>query len=341
MKAILYPVNRGFAAAMLTLMMVAATVASPAFSPQDKDKKAPQISADEQKALLKIKDAPDPAAKLQAASEYIKKYPKSPHRFEAASHVSGEITKAEPATQITLAQTYLTIFTDAKEADLINAVLVDAYLKTNKIEEGFKLGAAYVEKNPDEVGVLTQLAVTGVEQAKQRNTAYVQQSVNYGMKAIALIEADKIPETYNADARAKYKTFWLPYLYQSLGLVAYMSGNKEDARAKLDKALAINPNDPFTYVLLGSLINEEYQTLAESHKTMMSGPLKDETLKRATAKIDEIVDLYAHAIALAAGDAKYQTLHDQIMQDLTTYYKYRHNGTTEGLQALIDKYKKL
>ena len=28
------------------------------------------------------------------------------------------------------------------------------------------------------------------------------------------------------------------------------------------------------------------------------------------------------------------------MQPLTAYYKYRHNGSTDGMQQLIDKYKK-
>jgi tetratricopeptide (TPR) repeat protein len=132
----------------------------------------------------------------------------------------------------------------------------------------------------------------------------------------------------------------LPYLYQSLGLIAYMSGNKDDAKVKLQKALELNPNEPFTYVLLGSLVNEEYQVLAERHKSMMAGPLKDETLKRANAKIDEVIDFYAHAVGLSEGNAAYQNIHDQILQDLTAYYKYRHSGSTDGLQALIDKYKK-
>jgi tetratricopeptide (TPR) repeat protein len=289
---------------------------------------------------MKINTAADPAAKLQAASEFVKKYPKSTKRFEAAGYVSSEIGKADPAAQASLAQTFLTIFTDAKEANLINVVLINAYIKSNKFDEAFKTGASYLEKNPEDVAVLTQLATTGIDQAKRNNPNFVQQSVTYATKAVALIEADKIPETFSAEDKVKYKTFWLPYLYQSLGLIAYMSGNKDDAKVKLQKALELNPNEPFTYVLLGSLVNEEYQVLAERHKSMMAGPLKDETLKRANAKIDEVIDFYAHAVGLSEGNAAYQNIHDQILQDLTAYYKYRHSGSTDGLQALIDKYKK-
>ena len=97
--------------------------------------------------------------------------------------------------------------------------------------------------------------------------------------------------------------------------------------------------EPFTYVLLGSLLNDEYQKLAEQHKTMSSGPMKDSVLKQAHAKLDEIVDAYAHAVGLAEGNETYKQLHDQILQDLQSYYKYRHGGSTDGLQQLIDKYK--
>jgi hypothetical protein len=57
-------------------------------------------------------------------------------------------------------------------------------------------------------------------------------------------------------------------------------------------------------------------------------------------KLDEVIELYAHAIGLSEGNAVYQQLHDQLLQDLEAYYKYRHNGSTDGLQQLIGKYKK-
>jgi hypothetical protein len=119
-----------------------------------------------------------------------------------------------------------------------------------------------------------------------------------------------------------------------------ISGNRPDARAKLEKALTLNAADPFSYVLLGSMLNDEYQQLAQQHKALTPGPLRDSVLKQAHAKLDEVVDMFAHAVALSEGDARYQQLHDQILQDLQAYYKYRHNGSSEGLPQLIEKYKK-
>jgi hypothetical protein len=42
---------------------------------------------------------------------------------------------------------------------------------------------------------------------------------------------------------------------------------------------------------------------------------------------------------LSKGKPLYQQLHDQILQDLQSYYAYRHGGSTDGMQQLIDKYK--
>src|SRR4051794_32777759 len=46
---------------------------------QDKNK-APQVSKGEQEAMMKVQSAADPAAKIKAAEEFIKKYPKSTNR---------------------------------------------------------------------------------------------------------------------------------------------------------------------------------------------------------------------------------------------------------------------
>ena len=58
-----------------------------------------------------------------------------------------------------------------------------------------------------------------------------------------------------------------------------------------------------------------------------------------TALIDKVIDQYAHAVALSEGKPEYQRLHEQALSDLTVYYKFRHNQTTDGLQQLNDKYK--
>ena len=335
------PALRVFVVCLLAASLATVAAARTSTGPnQDKSKAPPQISADEQKAIAKIRAAADLPAKLLAAEEYVKKFPKSTQRLEVARAIAAEISKVTDAAMMTsLSEKYLATFTEAKEAGVIQVLLIDTHARGGRVAEAFKIGTPYLEKNPEDAPTMTQLALVGIDQAKRGNATFVPQSVTYAKKAIELIEADKKPEEVDAATWQVYKKDWLPQLYLSLGIVSYMTGNKEDAKARFEKTVAIGAMDPMGYIMLGTLANEEYQQMAERYKTLMAGPAKDETLKRANTKLDEIIDLYAHAVGLMAGDARYQNLHDQILQDLTAYYKYRKNST-DGLQELINKYKK-
>jgi hypothetical protein len=72
---------------------------------------------------------------------------------------------------------------------------------------------------------------------------------------------------------------------------------------------------------------------------MPDGPQKNEALVKATEKMDKVIDLYARALGASAGKPEHKNLNEQVLQAVTPYYKFRHNGSTEGLQQLIDKYK--
>jgi hypothetical protein len=112
-----------------------------------------------------------------------------------------------------------------------------------------------------------------------------------------------------------------------------------DAKTRLAKAATLNPNDPSNHAFTGYIVNNEYIQLAGTYKSMPEGKQKEETLKKLEGLLDTIIDEFARAVALSTGRNEYQPLVQQVMPDLTSYYKYRHNQSVEGLQQLIDKYK--
>lgn len=302
--------------------------------------RGPNLTPEERALVGNIMSASDPAAKMKAVAELIKKYPKTEIRARVARAAADQITQVKDANQkLALAQQYQTIFNQPAEEELVFPVLVEAYADANQPDEAFTKAADFLTRHPDSLRVLVALLSLGTNQAKKQNGKFVTQSIQYGAHAAELFEADKKPDGYD-DARWKeYKASTLPGVYQSLGLLYYASGNRAEAKARYAKASLLAPSDPFNFVMLAGLSNQEYQNAAKQYQTMAPGPARDDELKKVQALLDAVIDAYAHAIALSEGNATLQQVRQQYLSDFESYYKYRHNGSTDGMQLLIDKYK--
>jgi hypothetical protein len=310
------------------------------FALQAQDKTDLQLPEDEAKAATAINAAPDAAAKLAKAAEFMKKYPKSTARPQIAQYVSAQIGQLkDPAQKLQLAADYQKIFTADPEIAGIRQIMLDAYLATDRVDDAFDLASTMLTKDPGDVYALAQLTFAGANAAKRQNKKYLPQAMQYGAKAIELIEADKKPAGMNDATWSNIKAV-LPQLYQQLGILSLLAGSAAEGKSKVEKAIALNPGDPLNYLVMSSVIDDDYRKIAELYKSLPAGPQKDEALSKANAMLDQIIELYAHAVGLAAGQPQYQQLESQVMENLTSYYKYRHNQSLEGLQQLINKYKR-
>ena len=297
-------------------------------------------SAEEQNMAKAVMTAPDPAVQIKAAEDFVKKYPKSTLRANLAKELAQKIDGAtDPAQKITAAQAYRNIFKEPVEQEMIMPTLIEALVQAKRTDEAFTNGAEYLAKTPESLDVLVQLVSAGTNEAKNKNGKYVAQSAQYATAAIQLIEADKKPAWMEAAAWTKYKTDVLPGLHQSMGLLNLVRGERAAARASYVKASELAPADPFNFVMLAGITNDEYQTQAKKYAATPAGPAKDEELKKAQSLMDATIDAYAHAIAVSEGNATLQAVRQQYLQDLEAYYKYRHNNSTQGMQELINKYK--
>jgi hypothetical protein len=294
----------------------------------------------ERQALNAINSAADATAKLAAATEFVRKFPKSTSRLRVAEVVANEIAKMPNAAEaIPLAEKAQTVFTaENEQLDVMKPLLVSTYNRGGRIDDAFKVAAEILAKRPDDINVLVQMTAAGADQARQNNPKNAPQALQYGGKAIELIEGNKKPATMSEADWANYKPT-LPQLYQQTAILNLMTNNLAEAKTRLTKATQIGTRDAYPFALLASIINEEYTKGAAEYQTMPAGPQKQETLKRLEGLLDSIIDNYAHAAALATGKPEYQELLKQLIPDLTSYYKFRHNQSTDGLQELIDKYK--
>jgi tetratricopeptide (TPR) repeat protein len=299
----------------------------------------PPVSEAEQQALTKINSATGVEAKLKAADEYIKKFPKSEMRVRVAGFVADEIILVkDPAQKISLAREFQSIFNQPPEADIIKPALVEAYLSTGKFDEALGESTKHLERNPDDVIMLTQLAWAGAMQAQKgaTNPKLQQTAMQASVKAAELMEADKKPERMTTEYWNSYRNSWLPRLYQAQGVMLYFSDNKTGAKEKLEKAAGFDPYDAPTLLMMVNITNEDYQELAKKY----TAEKKPDTLNQAIAKLDEVIDWMARAIAATEGNDQFKTAHDQLKENLKQYYSFRHENKTDGMNELIQKYKK-
>jgi hypothetical protein len=345
MKAKLAPSARTVSLFGVAMMVLSVALAAPAVQnkPQSKDE-APKISEGEQKAIQKINAASGASEKLKAAAEYLKKNGKSPMRPRVAAYVADEVARVTDHNQrVSLAENFIKTFNLPEEADLIKPALIESLLSSNKLDEGFSEAAKYLEKKPDDIIVLTSLAWAGANHAQQKAQAgqaapasILQKASEAGAKAVELMEGDKKPEKMDAEFWNKYRESWLPRLYQAQGVILYVNNDKAGAKDKLEKAAGLDPYDPPTLLMISNILNDEYTQLGQRYQTEKKQALLNEALQ----KMDELIDWLARATAATEGHAQYQALSGQLMEQLKSYYSFRHEGKTDGLKELVQKYKK-
>lgn len=310
---------------------------------KDKDKKqeGPKLSQDEAKAANKINEAKDAPGKLAVGSEFVKKYPKSEVRRQVAEHVASHVAAVpDHAQRATLAEQYVAAFNAPGEADLVTEVLLDSYLKTNRAADAFRVAGPWLESHPDDVLSRASLAFAATQALLAGNDAFAQQGRQYGTQAIALLEADKRPANYTDAQWTEYKNSWLPLLNYTGAIIATKAGDAAGARKLLENAAALKSTEPQVYSMLGNYANDEYEAQARQYQATAAGPARDEALQKALATLDRVIEYYAQAVALSTDRPEYQAMRAQLLANLESYYKYRHKNSTEGLQQLIDKYKR-
>ena len=326
---------------ILSASALVCALAAAAWAQDDKSKQAEvKISGGERDAAQKIEKAKGVEARLQAAAAFVKKYPQSALRRQVAEVMVNEIAASTDAqARVSLAEVFRDIFNLPEEGALINHTLLNAYIGAGKTEEALKLGNDWLAAHPDDVQTMQNLTILASTAAIKGDNSYVAQGRQHGAKAIELIEADKMPAGFDAAKWPQYKPAALATLYRETGVLAYKAGDKRAAQPLLEKAASLKSTDPGVYLILSELNNDVYELRAKEYQ-IASDAEKPAALKQVEAALDKVIESYAQAIGATEGDARYQQVNVALRQDIERYYKFRNKNSTEGLQQLIDKYKR-
>jgi hypothetical protein len=296
-------------------------------------------SSPEDVAFQAVNSARNPAARLAAAEDFVANFPNSSRRPEIARLVSEQLpVLRNPQVAAALVDRARAIFTSLEELEFLQPVALEIYADANRVDETFALAADFLSRKPDELRALVKMTYLGAREAKERRLKYADTSLVYGLKAIDMIEKDQRQTGMKDSTWVELKSK-LPGLHIQIGLIKLAQGMTAEAKTQITKGIQLQPNDPVGLALLGRVLNSEYEKQMIDYQRMEEGGAKLNEKRRLDALLDEIIDAYARAVALASGKEQHQTMLQQVVPDLTSYYKYRNNGSIAGLQKLIDKYK--
>ena len=235
---------------------------------------------------------------------------------------------------------FVTLYEKAARKDEIHKLVYakndDPKAKANEYAKALELAKQVLAEEPDNLKVLIDFAYAGYA---SKNPAYQADTLANAKKAIQLIESGKTLENWNPYVS---KDEALGYLYNSIGSLNVQK-NAAEGLPDLIKAAQFEgklKKLPFTYGTIAEAYEAgPYAKQSEEYKAKFGG--KDETpesklaLENINQIIDRMIDAYARAVALAGTDAQYAAAKKTWMDSLSTWYKFRHNQTEDGLNEMI------
>jgi hypothetical protein len=216
--------------------------------------------------------------------------------------------------------------------------VIDLVYTKSDFPKAFEAGRQVLTDEPENLRTLIALSYAGYSAAVAKNTQFGSEASGYARKAIQLIDAGKTVDNW---APFSGKEEALGYLYYTIGVLS--AQNPSEALPAFIKAATYEGKIkklPSTYAYIaGTYEAGPYAKQSADYKRLYEG--KDETpesklaLANINQVIDRMIDAYARAVALAGTDAQYKAGKTEWMEGLTTWYKYRHNQTVDGLNEMI------
>ena len=259
---------------------------------------------------------PNPAVAYQAARDYMQKYQKDKDQYTDY-----------------LGKWILAYESDARKKNLPNLI------NEKNFADAFATGAKILAEEPNNLRVQIDLGYAGYLAATAKNEQFNATALDYARKAIQQIEAGKAPAEW---APFKGKDDTLAYLHYAVGFLT-LKTEPNQAIDSLLKAAQLESDikkTPSTYYFLAVAYEAgPYKTLSTDYQAKYANkpetPESKAALEKLNVVMDRIIDAYARAIAAAGTDPKTQQNRTEWTAKLSTYYKFRHEGSDAGMTEFI------
>lgn len=259
---------------------------------------------------------PNPSIAYQAARDYLQKYNKDKDQY--TNYLQKWVTLYER---------------DERKRNL--PILINE----KKFSEAYSTGAKILSDEPNYLRAQIDLGYAGYLAASAKNEQFNGTALDYARKAIQTIEAGTAPSDW---APFKGKEDTLAYLNYAVGYLT-LKNSPDQAIDPLIRAARYTSDiskTPSTYYFLAVAYESgPYRTLSTDYQATFANkpetPESKAALEKLNLVMDRIIDAYARAIATAQTDPKTEQSRKEWLAQMSTYYKFRHEGNDAGLTEFI------
>jgi tetratricopeptide (TPR) repeat protein len=261
---------------------------------------------------------PNPSAAYQAAKDYMARYNKEDDQYTR----------------------YLKQWISAFEKDERQDTLLRSIYSEKNYAAGFGLAKQVLTDDPEDVKALIALGYGGyLATTNARNETFNAESVRYAQKAIQLLESGKTPDAWEPFKSREDAVASLNY---AIGFID-LKPRPEEAIGRFIRVIGIDSDlrkTASTYYLLAVAYEQgPYKRLSADYTKRFANqpetPESKAAIETLNKVMDQIVDAYARAVALAGTDPKNQASKAEWTKRLTDLYKFRHESSDAGLSEFI------
>ena len=259
---------------------------------------------------------PNPGAAYQAARDYLAKYQKDKDQY--VDYLSKWIMFYER---------------DERKRQL------PGLINEKKFAEAYSTGAKILADEPNYLRAQIDLGYAGYIASSEKNEQFNNDALGYARKAITAIDGGQAPTDW---APFKGKDDTLAYLNYAVGYLTLKTAPDQaiDSLLRAARYESEIKRTPSTYLFLGVAYETgPYKTLSTAYQKDFADkpetPQSKAALEKLNVVMDRIIDAYARAIAASGTDPKTEAQRKDWIAKLSTYFKFRHEGTETGMDDFI------
>ncbi len=254
--------------------------------------------------------------------------------FEAGREYAGKYPNDEYATRV---REWVADYERAARKLQFEGLL----FKEKKYAAAYQIGKQVLADEPDNLRTIINLASAGYLASNAGDASFNAETLEFAHRATAMLEGGSKPSDWKPFTGQPDALAYLNFIIGELILKETPAESVAYFRKAIESEGTVK-NTPIVYSRLAvAYVAGEYEPLAKRFAGDRGGdrPPESEKNNAALVKIyqvvDRIIDAYARAVALSGADAQYQQARARWMEQLTVFYKFRNNDSTDGLEAYI------